>query len=325
MSEYWKSTPKYWCKYCAVYVKDTKFERANHEATGRHQGSIQRSLRGLHREQQNQERQTERAKNEVARLNGIVGTPSSSSDGGAVAAGRKPVSSSSSREPERKATLEDRKRQWDQLVSMGIAVPEEVRPDMAIAGEWQVVSQKIIGGDEDEKELNKGVHKRKLDEDEEEALEAQQTITKHKGWGHSFKRYPGKAGGDVDDDVDALFKKVKKPAVKKETDVAPEPVVKQENLDVKGEAEEPTLQDIPIANEASTNLGQGLDADATPRNPIDETKIKTEEAAPPMRFKKVVNMDGGSSPKVDSGVLDSAKDDGPAPAVVFKKRKKLAR
>ena len=49
MSEYWKSTPKYWCKHCGIYVRDTKLERTNHEATGKHQGALKRFLRDLHR------------------------------------------------------------------------------------------------------------------------------------------------------------------------------------------------------------------------------------------------------------------------------------
>ncbi|KAJ4301833.1 hypothetical protein N0V90_003929 [Kalmusia sp. IMI 367209] len=72
MAEYWKSTPKYWCKFCRDYIKDTKFERQQHEATGRHQSNIQRSLKGLHREQAATERQKQRAKDEVARLNGRI-------------------------------------------------------------------------------------------------------------------------------------------------------------------------------------------------------------------------------------------------------------
>jgi hypothetical protein len=64
--------PKYWCKFCVTFVKDTKFERQQHEATGRHQGNIQRSLRGLHREQETEQRNKARAQAEVARLNGLV-------------------------------------------------------------------------------------------------------------------------------------------------------------------------------------------------------------------------------------------------------------
>ena len=71
--------PKYWCKYCEVYVKDTKFERAQHEATGRHQGNIQRSLKTLHRKQENEQRDKARAQAEVARLNGLVGSSSNPS------------------------------------------------------------------------------------------------------------------------------------------------------------------------------------------------------------------------------------------------------
>ncbi|MBE7181524.1 MAG: hypothetical protein INR71_10015, partial [Terriglobus roseus] len=65
--------PKYWCKFCKTYVRDTKFERQQHDATGRHQSNIQRSLRTLHRDAERGERDKQRARDEVARLNGVVG------------------------------------------------------------------------------------------------------------------------------------------------------------------------------------------------------------------------------------------------------------
>lgn len=275
MSEYWKSTPKYWCKYCSEYVKDTKFERQKHEATGRHQGGIQRQLKGIHREQANQARQQQRAKDEVARLNGIVPSSSSpSTAAGTLGAGTQPTFAKTE---ERKATLQDRKKQWEQLASMGIAVPDERGGRAAATGEWSVVSEQIVGevGDDGvvrEVALNKGVRKRKLDEEEEERIQAGETITKKKGWGHTYKTFPGK-GGATDEDVEALFNM--KPAIKTEDHGEVKEEVKEED-GVKEEGIPSSLLDIPTAE---------------------------EEAA-------------GSVKK---------EDDRPAPAVVFKKRKKIAK
>jgi hypothetical protein len=296
MSEYWKSTvstsscshpnvsandaqPKYWCKYCEVYVKDTKFEKQQHEATGRHQGNIQRSLKSLHREQANQERQKQRAKDEVARLNGLV--PSSSSSSATPVAGTAPTFTKTE---EKKATLQDRKKQWEQLAAMGITVHDKPKDDTDTGGGWKVVREEVIGevGEDGEfrKTVNKGVHKRRLDEDEEERVVAEEIITKHKGWGRTYKTLPSKVGTD-DDDVEALFSNARSRQAKEEDSVE----VKVEHT-VKGEDVPSSLQDIPTEEEAgAAKVSRVVDADAL---------IKREE-------------------------------DAPAPAVVFKKRKKIAK
>ncbi|PHH60763.1 hypothetical protein CDD82_2238 [Ophiocordyceps australis] len=109
MSEYWKSTPKYWCKHCSCYVRDTKLERQNHEATARHQGAIKRSLRELHRTHEREERDKERARREIARLNGVV-----SKDG--------PNASNPAKSATRATSSEtDLKRQRQQLADLGVA------------------------------------------------------------------------------------------------------------------------------------------------------------------------------------------------------------
>ncbi|KAF2856079.1 U1 zinc finger domain-containing protein [Plenodomus tracheiphilus IPT5] len=282
MAEYWKSTPKYWCKFCLVYVKDTKFERAQHEATGRHQGNIQRSLKGLHREQEIDQRNKARAQAEVARLNGLVSSTSSPS----VAAGTGGAATFEKR-PEKKATVEDRKRQWEQLVAMGITVPDAARGDLAIAGEWKTVSEEVVGEVNEDGEfkvtaLNKGVRKRKIDEEEEEREAAGEIITKKKGWGHKFKTFPGSKSAD--DDIESLLGK-------KPIQATQEPEVKREDSEgqgVKAEREDDTtaktLQDIPTAEEAEAQ-------DAA-------TAVKQEEDPP-------------AAPVT--------------PAVVFKKRKKIAK
>ncbi|KAF2182182.1 U1 zinc finger domain-containing protein [Zopfia rhizophila CBS 207.26] len=289
MAEYWKSTPKYWCKFCSVFVKDTKFERAQHEATGRHQGNIQRSLRGLHKEQEQEERKKQRAKDEVARLNTLVPGSGSAAPSGDARVGATPTFT---REKEKKATLDDRKRQMEQLAAMGVAVPEDFRRDMAMAGDWQVVSEKLVSRDErkeGEPPLNVGVHKRKLDEAEEEALAAGEIITKKKGWGQTFKTFPGSKGGDTD--LDVLFKKVKNFAPKEEAEAKAEPQVKEES-EVKGEAAETALQDIPT------------EPDTVTRN-----ALKAEE-------------EDGNTPRVAPA---KAEDGAAEPVVVFKKRKKAGR
>ncbi|EAT85388.1 hypothetical protein HBI56_136110 [Parastagonospora nodorum] len=262
MAEYWKSTPKYWCKFCETYVKDTKFERGQHEATGRHQGNIQRSLRGLHRAQENEQREKSRAQAEVARLNGLV--PSESKGPPSVATGSGGPPPTYEKRTEKKATLEDRKKQWEQLAAMGITLPDQARGDLAIAGEWKTVSTEVVGEVNEDGEftkvaLNKGVRKRKLDEEEEEQKEAGEIITKRKGWGHTYKSFPGSNGGE--DDVESLLAK-KKPQVDAAESTAGGSTLKKEETqaDDVGVA----LQDIPTAEEAEASIKKEEDAPTAP-------------------------------------------------------------
>ena len=58
-----------------------------------------------------------------------------------------------------------------QLADMGVAIPEEYRRDMALAGDWQTTSVKVIRDDnENGKPATKsiGVRKRKASEAHEE-------------------------------------------------------------------------------------------------------------------------------------------------------------
>ncbi|KAK7624422.1 hypothetical protein IWX50DRAFT_599517 [Phyllosticta citricarpa] len=231
MAEYWKSTPKYWCKFCKTHIRDTKFERQQHEATGKHQIAIQRSLRDLHREREREDREKQRARDEVARLNGVVGGSASSSSSASTArtAGGK---AGATREAPRQATVEDRKRQLAQLAAMGVAVPDEYRGEMAMVGEWQTVSVKPIGGEQKSAgdngasgALNVGVRKRKKDDDDEEDEGGAQRPKR--GWGNTFKTYRSTAkGAATDDDIEALLSTARKPVVKEEVDpeeVKPDP------------------------------------------------------------------------------------------------------
>jgi hypothetical protein len=278
MSEYWKSTPKYWCKFCKDYVRDTKTDKAKHDATPRHQGNIQRSLRNIHREKEQEERQTQRAKEEVARLNGIVGGKSTSAAGPATAA------NTGKRDAPKDASVEDRKRQMKQLADMGVAVPEEYRREVAMAGNWQTVkatpveepSVGVLGPGS----IAYGVRKRKIEEDEaEEAAEAAAAI-KQKQWGSRFKMYPGKRGrlDDGSDDVEALLGGI---TTKDEPRYEPkDEEVKQEQEDGPTTALEEKLDvSIPVIKKEES-LEEGVTT-TTPEAPPPDLPVKTEETAEP--------------------------------------------
>ncbi|KAJ9668610.1 hypothetical protein H2201_001252 [Coniosporium apollinis] len=258
MSEYWKSTPKYWCKFCKTYVRDTKFEKQQHEATPKHQNNIQRSLRDLHRNHEREEREKQRAKDEVERLNGVV-AGAASSDPPWKRKGAVPAAA-----PPKQATPEERKRQAAQLAEMGVAIPEEFRREMAMVGDWQVTAERpVFPGvkkeeeDEDVKPeaLNIGVRKRKF-EGQEEVEEAGETVVR-KGWGSTFKEYPGSK--DAGDDLEALLKGVG--TVKKQAEEAePGPRIKKEESE---EGATSLLIDSEPATAAESDIKAEKEAPAT--------------------------------------------------------------
>jgi hypothetical protein len=187
MSEYWKSTPKYWCKFCSTYVRDTTLEKKSHEATPKHQGNIQRSLRDIHKRTEREDREKQ---------------PQIS-----VASGSQPPAPKlKSSAPSAPASVAERKRQMEQLAAMGVAIPEEYRRDMSIQGEWATVAERPVysrpvkstSDDEDDDTKAFGVRKRKL-EDEEDKLNLAP-----KAWGSRLKSYPG-ASTNTEEDLDALL------------------------------------------------------------------------------------------------------------------------
>ncbi|KAL7621785.1 hypothetical protein AAE478_007284 [Parahypoxylon ruwenzoriense] len=282
MSEYWKSTPKYWCKHCSSYVRDTKLERTNHEATAKHQGALKRFLRDLHRGHDQELREKERAKREIERLNGVVGTSSSddiASAGKAPAGGRIPIPHPSPAQ----ATSAQRQTQWEQLAEMGIDVPTELRGSMAMAGKWTVTSTRVIGNapttnDPDVKPQNidanaPGSRKRqKREEEEEEEKGGDENVIKGlfkkpKKWGRDTKQAP-----EDDAELDALLHGTlsKQPKVeeqvqypmKSENDL---PKMKREDSSFSIKTETDDDQTLPSAKPISRN--------------VDTIPIKQEECA----------------------------------------------
>ena len=201
--------------------------------TARHQGNLKRFLRELHRDNEINERDKQRAKDEVARLNGAKPTSVASFGTG-------PKATAINTSALRNATPEEMKRQMAQLAEMGVFVPEEFRKENAMAGDWEVVARRVISSApkvEDQKEtagdnkaaVSVGVRKRKPDGEEEE--EQQPTERKRRNWGSDVKI----ARGD-DQDLDALLEST--------TAVAPLPIKKEESLD----AREHQAEAIPITS-----------------------------------------------------------------------------
>jgi hypothetical protein len=193
-----KSKPKFWCKHCKVFVRDTKLEKTNHEATPRHQGNLKRFLRDLHRGHEKDEKDKERAKSEVARLNGLVtGGGAASSSSSRFRRGPTPSA------PKPQASAAQRKQQLAQLAELGVSIPDDFRPDMALAGEWQVTSQRVLEPDGETKVEAKamGVKRERGEEDEDpEAAEI-----KKRRWGSKFRTHPAE---EDDTDLDALLNQV---------------------------------------------------------------------------------------------------------------------
>lgn len=144
-------------------------------------------------------------------MNGVVSgnlTPGISGEGGAP--WRQKLATAPANNELRQATPADRKKQLAQLAEMGVAIPEEFRREMAMAGDWQYLTERPIfetlkteNGSEDRKNdgLNIGVRKRKYEGQEEEEQAGE--IIARKGWGSTTRTYPDTA--KLDDDLDFLL------------------------------------------------------------------------------------------------------------------------
>lgn len=245
----------------------------------------------MHRGHEKDEKDKERAKNEVARLNGLVTGGGSGSGSGASSSsspfGRGPTPTI----PKPQATASQRKQQLAQLAEMGVSIPDEFRPDMAMAGEWEVTEQRIIEDNDGEKKPDAvalGVRKRAAEDEDEEAAEANK-----RRWGSAYRSHPT----DEDEtDLDALLGNVigkgKGPAVKLE----PRDEVKVETKD------EPHLSDLPSQAAAGPLINT-----ADQKNAV---------------FKREPS-DGGltepNDPPLDTSVEQDVKHK--EPEVIFKKRK----
>ena len=184
-------------------------------------------------------------------------------------------------------SVEERKKQIAQLAEMGVAVPEEYRGDIALAGEWQTLSETKVDTEGLEGAAKSiGVRKRKHDGDEEEDEYMPEPVARQ-GWGSRMRTYPG--AQDEDEDLDALLastkdmKKTKQsaPSIAKEEpeeqEVEPASVLKTEDeapdskstgtdedaqvkIEVPGEGSAPAADDKPPAEEGTGPVFQEAQA-----------------------------------------------------------------
>ncbi|KAL2002685.1 hypothetical protein VTN02DRAFT_6168 [Thermoascus thermophilus] len=175
-----------------------------------------------------------------------------------------------------------------QLAEMGVAIPDEFRGEMAMAGEWQTVSERPLVDSSHDHEpgessaLNIGVRKRKHEGDDEDEDEVQaQGKAPRKVWGSATKGYPV---GPDDEDLDALLEstqhlKGKKPVPDAEK-VKTEPG--EPEVPIKRESPPPSAEEAgghPPSIKKEETL-QGVPED------IPEAKDEEQETLPGVVFKK---------------------------------------
>ena len=289
-------------------MRDSKLERTNHEATPKHQGNIKRFIRDLHRGHEKDEREKQKAKNEVERLNGVVSGASTSALGGGEAPWKRASAIPLSNPGTRQATPAERKAQLAQLAAMGVAVPEDFRREMAMAGDWETVSETPVYDENAKKEedtkdakpsvlkngpsqLNIGVRKRKYEGQEEEEEAGEKVM--RKGWGSTIRAYPG-SNSDVD--LDALLTKTR-PSTSVDANSGGNTVESLQPTFEKSSSSMPTKpeSEIGIASNGPS--------------------IKTEDSIP---NEPITALDSYSDSQQTAA---KDEDDAPSGGIIFKKRK----
>ena len=183
---------------------------------------------------------------------------------------------------------------------MGVAIPDDFRKEMAMAGDWQTLSETPVYKTNFKREedvdvksdtLSTGVRKRRY-EGQEEYDEASEPAVR-KAWGSTFRTY-AEAGETGDDDLGSLLANTTTKAKKR------------------GE-----MGDITERSQASNPEGiSRIGKQSQPDHLLSEgPSIKRENSGGGTRI--VLN----SSETNNTTLAIKQEDDPPAPAVVFKKRK----
>ena len=147
----------------------------------------------------------------MERLNGVVsGAPPLS---GTFAAPWTRKSAPQTLPDPKQASLIERKQQLAQLADLGVAIPDEFRREMAMAGDWQTLSETPIyeRGIKKEEEvdvkpgmLSTGVHKRRRNGNEDMEEEAESERVAREAWGSTFRIYT-EAAPDGGEDLNTLL------------------------------------------------------------------------------------------------------------------------
>jgi hypothetical protein len=275
--------PRHWCKQCKIFIRDTAFEKTQHEASPKHQGSLRRFLNQIHKDNEQQQRDSQRAKSEVERLRQAI-SGGSATDKGGEAPPPKRNAPPAAKPTQRPASLEERKKQIAQLAEMGVAIPQEFRAEMALAGEWQTTSETRIEPQQGLEGPTKsvGVRKRKLEGEDEEDEHASEPVV-NKGWGSRMKQYPG---AQDDGDLDDLLASTKE--IKKTKTFTPKAELVEQETNPAAPTSSAKKQDTPAKVESQDTDESTVvkTEESTPSEPVTEEKPQSEDAAPSVVFKK---------------------------------------
>ena len=165
--------------------------------------NVQKSLRSLHKDHERQEIEKQKASDEVARLKRTVSAGICKSEYPKTYS--RNASQLQNLSTSNNGSINERKKQMSKLIEMGIAVPEEYRAEIAMAGDWHMVSEvqpEIINFTKSEPEENKItlLAKRKRDNTKPGEPDVGDGGTPNLKWGTTIKQYPGWYA-DGDDDV----------------------------------------------------------------------------------------------------------------------------
>jgi hypothetical protein len=189
--------------------------------------------------------------------------------------------------PKPQATPAQRKQQLAQLAEMGVSIPDEFRPDMAMAGEWQVTAEHMLEQDGEEGKkpdaLALGVRKRTVDEEEEGAIEA-----KKRRWGTAIRTHPAEEDdGDLDALLSTAMGKGKGPATKMEV----KEEVKQEIKEEPGARTLPSVEAAPPSDDVQKPTGvkrEPSDGDTTLNPPVPPLDVKVKQEGEELSMSGVI-------------------------------------
>ena len=156
--------------------------------------NVQKSLRLLHKNHERQEVEKQRANDEVARLKKSVSTGINRSD--YSKAGYRDASQAHKVSFPNNVSVDERKKQMSKLVEMGIAIPEAYRAEMAVAGDWHLVSEaqpalaNVKKSEPNESKTGSLTKRKHINEKQDDSESDHSHIDKNK-WGSTIKQYPG--------------------------------------------------------------------------------------------------------------------------------------
>lgn len=166
---------------------------------------------------------------------------------------------------------------------MGVAIPEEFRGEMAMAGDWQTVSESpLLETAKAEKEtrdnkaevLNIGVHKRKYEDQDEEDKPGE--VLTERVWGSTTRSYPGVS--PQDEELDFLLRKTSAPGKTNEeaTSCANKSEKDPEKLSASGILKHEPLSDRPPGQPFIKSEDPDETVPSSFRIPINDPAIQQE-------------------------------------------------